>query len=406
MTTTRTERPQGISGAMTLLLAAACGVAVANLYYAQPLLSTIARSLHTGSGTAGLVVTSSQIGYAIGLAFIVPVGDLVARRRLVPVTLVLTAATLAASAASPGIGALIGLSAVVGLGSVAAQILVPLAASLADDATRGRVVGKVMSGLLLGILLARTASGIVAGVSSWQVVYLAAAVLVLAVAVLLARALPAERARPALRYGQLLRSTLELFGSEPLLRRRALLGALGFAGFSVFWTTAAFMLSGPPYHYSDTIIGLFGLVGAAGALCATAAGSLADRNLTHISTVVFAAAIGVSFLPTFAGHHSLPELIVGIVVLDIGVQGLQVTNQSLIYRLAPEARSRVNSSYMVCYFVGGAAGSAVAGALYQSSGWLGVCAAGAAVGLAATLVGLYDLLRPVGTGSPLPAAAP
>jgi predicted MFS family arabinose efflux permease len=402
MALTGTPTRTGISGALTLLLAVACGVAVANLYYAQPLLSTISASLRTGSGTAGLIVTFSQIGYAAGLAFIVPIGDLVSRRRLVPITLVLTAAALAATAASPDISVLIVLAAVVGAGSVAAQILVPLAASLAADAERGRVVGTVMSGLLLGILLARTASGIVAGATSWRVVYIAAAVLVVVIAAVLARTLPPEGERPGIGYGELLRSTAALFASEPLLRRRAALGALGFAAFSIFWTTAAFLLSGTPYHYSDTVIGLFGLVGAAGALCATFAGRLADRGLTRSSTIAFAVATAVSFVPTFLGHRSLLALIVGIVVLDVGVQGLQVTNQSLIYRLAPDARSRVNASYMVVYFVGGAVGSAVAGVAYSDAGWAGVCVLGGAVGVLAALVAAFDAFRPL---TVVPAAA-
>jgi predicted MFS family arabinose efflux permease len=404
MATADTPPAPGISPALTLLLAASCGMSAANLYYAQPLLSTISSSLHASSGTAGLIVTLSQIGYAAGLAFVVPLGDLVARRRLVPVALALTAVALVASAAAPDVAVLIVLAALVGLGSVAAQLLVPLAASLATDERRGRVVGAVMSGLLLGILLARTAAGFVAGAGGWRVVYLAAAAAVTVLTVVLARALPAEQARPALGYATLLRSTVELFVSEPLLRRRALLGGLGFAAFSVFWTTIAFLLAGPPYRYSDTVIGLFGLVGAAGALCASAAGRLADRGLTRGATLVFALAVAAAFVPIYTGQRSLGALIAGIVVLDVGVQGLQVTNQSLVYRLAADVRSRANASYMVCYFLGGAAGSALAGSVYQAAGWSGVCLAGGGAGALAVLVGLYDVARPLrGAGSAEPA---
>lgn len=377
-------------------------MAVADLYYAQPLLSTIAVDLGVGSGSAGLVVTLSQIGYAAGLALLVPVGDMLERRRLVPAVLALTAVGLAGSAAAPTIGVLVALAVVVGVGSVAAQILVPLAASLAGDDERGRVVGTVMSGLLLGILLARTGAGLVAGASSWRVVYVVAAVLVVVLAGVLWRALPEDPPRPRPSYPALLRSTVSLWRAEPLLRRRSLLGGLGFAAFSVFWTTMAFLLAGPPYHYSDTVIGLFGLVGAAGALCANAAGRLADRGREAPATVGFAAAIAVSFLPIWIGRHSLVALIVGIAVLDVGVQGLQVTNQSVIYRLAPEARSRINSAYMVCYFVGGAIGSAVASALYGASGWVAVCLLGAAVGVVAVVVSLAAGIRrrlPVASGS-------
>jgi predicted MFS family arabinose efflux permease len=384
----------GISTWFTVVLAVACGASAANLYYAQPLLSTIAKDFGTGSGQAGLIVTLSQVGYALGLAFLVPAGDLVARKRLVPIALVLTAAALILASVAPSLGLLTAVSLFVGMGSVAAQILVPLAASLANDSERGRVVGTVMSGLLLGILLARTVAGLVAGISSWRVVYAAAAVLVLVVAATLAKVLPDELPRPKLSYGAVLTSTAHLFAAEAVLRRRAALGGLGFAAFSIFWTTMAFLLSGAPYHYSDTVIGLFGLVGAAGALCANAAGKLADREHTVAATLVFAAAILVSFLPVYLGRHSVVWLIVGIVVLDIGVQGLQVTNQSLIYRLAPKARSRVTASYMVCYFAGGAIGSAVAGSVYDAGGWSGVCLLGGAVGAVATALGLFDALRP------------
>ncbi|MHB8506713.1 MAG: MFS transporter, partial [Acidimicrobiales bacterium] len=301
-----------ISRGTTLLLAVACGLSVANLYYAQPLLSTVARSLHTGAATAASTVTLSQVGYAVGLALLVPAGDVVDRRRLVPAVLLVTAVALLGSAAAPSIGVLVVLAVAVGMGSVAAQILVPLAASLATDAERGRVVGTVMSGLLLGILLARTAAGLVAGASSWRVVYVAAAVAVVALAAVLAKALPAEHPRPRIGYGALLRSTLSLFAAERVLRRRALLGGLGFAAFSVFWTTMAFLLARPPYGYSDTVIGLFGLVGAAGALSASAAGRLTDRGRARATTVGFAVSIAVSYALLWLGRSSLAALIAGI----------------------------------------------------------------------------------------------
>jgi predicted MFS family arabinose efflux permease len=293
---------------------------------------------------------------------------------------------------------LIALSVIAGGGAVVAQVLVPLAASLASDARRGRVVGTVMTGLLLGILLARTVSGLVAAAASWRAVYVMGAALVAALAVVLARALPADELKPDLAYRALLRSIVTIFLAEPLLRRRALFGALGFAAFSVFWTTSAFLLAGPPYRYGDAVIGLFGLVGAAGALCAQVAGRLADRGLHRQATVAFAALTASSFVPVFAGRHSLVALVAGIVALDMGVQGLQVTNQSLIYRLNPEARSRVNSAYMVCYFAGGAVGSAVAAAAYGSGGWAAVCALGGALGVVATALALFDAVRPAVAG--------
>jgi predicted MFS family arabinose efflux permease len=392
----------GLSQALIILFAVSCGVSVANLYYAQPVLHDIARSFGTSSGTAGLVVTFAQIGYAAGLALLVPLGDLLTRRWLVPTVLLVTAAGLVVSAAAPDIGVLIAVGLVVGAGSVAAQILVPMAASLADEEHRGHVVGVVMSGLLLGILLARTVSGVVAEAASWRVVYVMAAGLTALLAVVLARRLPGEHQRPRIGYGTLLRSAAHLLVTESLLRRRAFFGALGFAAFSVFWTTMAFLLAGSPYHYGDLTIGLFGLVGAGGALIANVAGRWADRGWTRTTTLVFAGLVAVSFLPLWWGRHSLAMLIVGILLMDVGVQGLQVTNQSLIYRLAPDARSRVNSAYMVCYFAGGALGSALGSSVYESHHWAGVCLLGGAIGIVATVAAVVDGLR----RTPVPAAAP
>lgn len=399
-----TEQTRGLRKGLILLFAVACGLSAANLYYAQTVLGSIAKSFHSGSATVGLTVTLAQVGYALGLALLVPVGDIVARRKLVPAVLLLCAVGLVASAVAPSIGVLVAVATIVGLGSVAAQLLVPMAASLSSDHERGRVVGTVMSGLLLGILLARTVSGIIAQFSSWRVVYVVAAVMITGLSVLLWRQLPPEHERPRVRYGALLRSTVAFFMSEPLLRRRSLLGALGFGVFSIFWTTMAFLLSGAPYHYNDLTIGLFGLVGAAGALCANFAGRWADRRWTKPTTLVFSALMLVSFLPIWLGRSDLAMLILGIVLMDIGVQGLQVTNQSLIYRLAPHARSRINSSYMVCYFAGGAVGSYLGSLVYEHDKWAGVSIAGAVVGALATLIALSDSLSKKEHPSPIASA--
>ena len=399
-----TDRRSGISRALVVLFAVSCGVSVANLYYAQPVLDDIAKSFGTSSGTTGLVVTFAQIGYALGLALLVPLGDLVTRRWLVPLVLTVTAVGLVVSASAPDIGVLIAVGLVVGAGSVAAQVLVPMAASLADEEHRGHVVGMVMSGLLMGILLARTVSGVVAQASSWRVVYLMAAGMTAVLAVVLFRRLPGEDVRPRIAYGTLLRSAARLLATESLLRRRALFGALGFAAFSVFWTTMAFLLAGAPYHYDDLTIGLFGLVGASGALCANLSGRWADRGWTRSTTLAFAGLVLVSFLPLWWGRHDLAMLIVGIVLLDVGVQGLQVTNQSLIYRLAPDARSRVNSAYMVCYFAGGALGSALGSSIYESHRWAGVCVLGAAIGVVATVAAVADCLHRPSVVAPVPSA--
>jgi predicted MFS family arabinose efflux permease len=398
------ERKTGVRRGLILLFAVACGLSVANLYYAQTVLGSIAKTFHSGSATVGLMVTLAQVGYALGLALLVPVGDIVARRKLVPAVLLLCAVGLVASAIAPNVGVLVAVAALVGLGSVAAQLLVPMAASLSLDHERGRVVGTVMSGLLMGILLARTISGIIAQFSSWRIVYVAAAVMIVALSLLLWRQLPPETERPRVAYGTLLRSTVTFFINEPFLRARSLFGALAFCVFSIFWTTMAFLLSGAPYHYNDLTIGLFGLVGAAGALCANFAGRWADRRWTKQTTLVFSALLPISFLPLWIGRDNLAMLILGIILLDIGVQGLQVTNQSLIYRLAPHARSRINSAYMVCYFVGGAIGSYVGSLVYEHSDWAGVSILGAVVGVVATLLAIADSLSKKEHPSPLVSA--
>ena len=270
----------------------------------------------------------------------------------------------------------------VGLTSVMAQILVPFAATLSSEADRGRVLGAVMSGLLLGILLARTVSGLVAQVAGWRTVYWVAAALMLAQAVLLWVKLPTYRQHVGLTYPRLLTSVLGIARAEPVLRRRALFGALSFGAFSVLWTTLAFLLSGPPYGYSEGTIGLFGLVGAAGALTASVVGRFTDRGwsrrLTGVSTLLLLVGYGLLWL----GGSSLAAVLAGVLVLDVGCNGVHITNQSEIYRLQPEARSRVNAFYMTSCFVGAAAGSAVAAFVYERWSWDGVCALGAAIGLA------------------------
>ncbi len=374
---------QPLTRGLILTLAAATGIAAANLYYAQPLLHTIANRFGASVGQAGLVVTASQIGYAAGLAFLVPAGDRFDRRLLVPRLLFGAAALLAVAAAAPTLFVLVAVMALVGTCVVVAQILVPLVAELATDGQRGRAVGSVMTGLLLGILLARTVAGVVAGLAGWRTVFVMAAVTTAALAVVLHTQLPHERPRPHLPYREIMRSTLDLGRTEPELRRSAALGALGFASFSVFWTTIAFLLSNAPFGYGDSAIGLLGLVGAAGALCATVAGRLADRGLTRIGRIGAAAAIAGSFGLLWLGRTSIVMIVIGVLVLDIGVQGVQVLNQSTVYELVPGARSRINGVYMTTYFIGGALGSSGGAFAFDHGGWRAVCILGAALGLAA-----------------------
>ena len=271
--------------------------------------------------------------------------------------------------------------ALVGFTSVMAQILVPFAATLADPAHRGRVVGTIMSGLLLGILLARTASGLIAQYAGWRGVYIIFAVLMVAQTITMWTVLPTYRADVKLGYGRLLGSVFVIARQEPVLRLRALFGVVSFASFSVLWTTLAFLLSGPPYDYSEGIIGLFGLVGAAGALTASVVGRFTDRGWARPLTGISALLLLLGFVLLWRGGVSLPALLAGIVVLDVGSNGVHLSNQSEIYRLRPEARSRINAFYMTSCFIGAAAGSAVAAFVYERWSWDGVCVLGAAIAL-------------------------
>jgi predicted MFS family arabinose efflux permease len=387
------ERP--LSNGLVLLMAIAAGAAVANIYYAQPLLSTIAHAFSISDGTAGLIVTASQVGYAAGLVLLVPLGDLLERRRLITRIMLVTVLALAATAASPSFTLLAAALVVVGLTSVVAQILVPMASMLAAEHERGRVVGHVMSGLLVGILVARTASGLIAQAGGWRLVFGVSAALMLLLWAVLRTVLPEVRPTTTLSYPALLRSVGRLVIEQPTLRVRMVYGALGMAQFSVLWTTIAFLLSGSPYHYGDATIGLFGLVGLAGALAAQAAGRLADRGRHHRATGSFFAIMLVSWALIAAGSTSLGALILGIAVLDLGIQGAQITNQSVIYRLVPSARSRLTTAYMTAVFASAAISSALASALYDADGWSAVTALGGALAGLGVLVWLFDqaLLR-------------
>ena len=364
-----------------VLMSAAVGLCVASNYYAQPLLDTIGRDLRLSAASAALVVTVAQVGYALGLVLVLPLGDLMERRRLVCGLTLATACSLALTAVAPDAGLLLAGTALTGLLSVTAQVLVPFAADLATPHRRGQVVGTVMSGLVLGMLLARTASGALAAVGGWRTVYWVAAAAMAVLAATLHRALPQYRGSAGLRYGPLLRSTARLLVDEPVLRARALLGLLAFACFSALWTSLAFLLSGPGYDWSDSEIGLLGLAGAAGAIAAQLAGRLADRGRTTLTTMVSALLLLGSWGLLALGAHQLAALIAGIVLLDLAHQGVHISNQSLIYALRPDARGRITSAYMTCYFVGGAIGSALVGVVHAHAGWNGVCVLGAALAL-------------------------
>jgi predicted MFS family arabinose efflux permease len=377
-----------LTRALTFLMALAVGVMVANLYYLQPVLHEIRDEFHVSASTASLLVVLTQAGYALGLALVVPLGDVLARRRLIATMFVLAALAMALAAVTTSFGAFAAMSFVAGLTSVGTQMIIPFAADLADPATRGRTIALVMSGLLGGILLSRTASGIVAQAAGWRAIYWVAAALLGVMALVLGLALPRERPRDAVGYVEAVTGTLRLFRTLAPLRFRAWFGALAFASLSALWTTLSFRVSGAPFHYNNVTIGLFGLFGMAGILAANAAGHLADRARSRAATIVAAALVTVSFAILWIGRDNVWVLALGVVVLDAGMQGMQITNQSIIYGLRPEARSRVNSAYMVNCFAGASVGSYASGALYARFGWAGDCWLGVALGLGMLLPAL------------------
>ena len=392
-------RPQAaaLSPALIRLMAVTCAVTVANLYYAQPLLHAIGGALHVSEAAASLLVTAAQLGYAAGLLLVVPAGDITRRRPLLTGLLAVDTLALAASALAPNLQLLGALAVIIGVTSVVVQMLVPYAATLAPDAQRGRVIGTLMSGLLIGILLSRTFSGVIASVAGWRVVYGAAAGAMALTTIALRLALPDHARELAVSYREQMRGVLAVARSEPVLRWRSVIGACGFAAFGCFWTTVTFLLAGPQYGFSQLGIGLFALVGAAGAVTAAFGGRLLDtrRDLRWAIAGVPLALTVVSFgFIGLGGAHlgdwSLVLLIIGVLLMDACVQASHVINQSVIYDLLPEARSRLTTIYMTTYFIGGAVGSAAGSQAYTHGGWAAASATAAVfpvLGLLAWLAG-------------------
>jgi predicted MFS family arabinose efflux permease len=368
----KSKNSEGLSPLLVLIMASATGLAVASNYFAQPLLPTMAKELGLSTTKAGIIVTTAQLGYAAGLLFIVPLGDLFERRGLILLMAFLSAAGLLTTALAPTLSLVLVGTALTGLFSVVAQILVPFAATLAAPEKRGKVVGTVMSGLLLGILFARTVAGALTALGGWRTVYFAGAGAMVVATLVLRRALPRYHQPVDLSYHRLLLSIFALFRDEPVLRVRALLGAATFGTFSIFWTSMAFTLAGPPYRMSPSTIGLFGLVGVAGALAASSAGRLADRGKGDWATGGGLLILLGSWVPLALVKHSLAAFMLGVLLLDLAVQGVHISNQAAIYRIRPEARNRLTAAYMTSYFLGGAAGSLLSAAAYSRFGWMGV----------------------------------
>lgn len=382
--------PSTLSRYQTFLFAITCAMAVANVYFAQPLLESMAASLSVSPGTIGIVVTATQAGYAVGLLFIVPLGDLLNRKKLILTQMLLSAVALCAVGLAQDWGMLLGAMVLVGLMAVVVQVVVAYAATLASPEQRGEAVGTVTSGVVLGILLARFVSGAVADLAGWRGVYFVSAALMVAMALVLFRTMPASAKPPAQgSYWKLLGSVFELYLTERTLRVRGTFALLIFAAFSVLWTSMVLPLSAPPLSLSHTQIGLFGLAGVAGALAAARAGRLADQGLGNRTTGVALALLTLSWLPTAFVESSLLAMVVGVVLLDFAVQAVHVTNQSLIFAARPDAQSRLVGAYMCFYSVGSGLGAIAATYTYAHFGWVAVCLLGAGISVVALLYWLY-----------------
>ncbi|GLY84932.1 MFS transporter [Actinoallomurus iriomotensis] len=384
-----------------LLLALTCGVAVGNIYFPQAISPSVAAGLHIGAGSAALVVTATQFGYAAGIFLLVPLGDRLPHRRLVVALLGVTGLGLLGASAAPALPALAGASALIGLATVVAPIIGPMAAGLVPEDRRGVVSGTLLSGSIGGMLLSRTLGGVLGEWLGWRAPYLLAAALALVLAAVLGRALPPTSPPSGQRYPALLAESLRLLRAEPELRRSCFYQATIFAGFSAVWTGVALLLTGPAYGLSIRAVGALALVNAGTMVCTPIAGRLADRHGPDAVNLVCVLGVIVAALVLAGGGRGgtvgLTALVLGSLLLDVAMQSGMVANQVRNYALRAEARSRVNTAYMTCAYLGGSAGSWLGARAYGRAGWWGVCALVALLAVLA-LVRHLVALRARGSG--------
>jgi predicted MFS family arabinose efflux permease len=375
--------PVSLGGWLTFAMAAAAGVAIANVYYCQPMLGMIERDL---PGTAaGMIPTATQLGYAAGLLLLVPLGDLVERRRLIVLQFLMLTVTLAACAVAPSAGLVVAASLLLGVSATVAQQIVPFAVHLAAPERRGAAVGSVMSGMLTGILLSRTLAGFVATHAGWREMFGLSVPMTLAAGVLMGLGLPRSQPQTRIGYVALMRSLLHLWREFPGLRLAAITQALLFAAFTVFWTILALHLEEARLSLGADVAGLFGIVGAIGILVAPVAGRIADSSGPHRVIALGTGLTLVSWL-LFSLWTSVFGLVVGVIVLDFGIQGALVSNQHLVYALRPEARSRLNTLFVGAMYLGGSFGSAAAALAWKTGGWTFVSVLGVALAAAAAIL--------------------
>ncbi|HEX2846555.1 MAG TPA: MFS transporter [Chitinophagaceae bacterium] len=380
---------RSISSSLTILMAVTCGLVVANIYYNQPLLVEIGHTFNVSDSTVSLLATMTQVGYTIGLLFAVPLGDKVERKRLVLIMLAIAFLSMLVSALAPSFEVLVVAGLFTGIFSAVPQVLLPMTAQLAGDHERGKVVGRVMSGLLIGILLSRTISGYVGAHFGWRIMFGAGAGIMVILSLALLRYLPHSQPTYQGSYASLMRSLVTLTRTLRPLQKSALTGCFMFAAFSVFWTTLVFFLEGAPYHYGSDMVGLFGLIGACGALAAPIAGKSADKRGPQFTLRLGIFASMFSYVLLGAGGTYLWVLIIGVIILDIGMQTTHISNQSRIFSLIPEARSRINTVYMTSAFIGGSIGSVAGSLAWAHGGWIYVSAVALVFVLIAYLVNTF-----------------
>jgi predicted MFS family arabinose efflux permease len=369
-------------------MAVAAGLFVASIYYNQPMLGILAKCFHTGAAGVAPIAVATQIGYALGLVLLASLGDCFERRKLIVINALALALALAWAALAPSLGMLVAASLCIGILATVAQQVVPMAAHLAPENQRGQMVGTVMAGLLSGILLARTVSGIVSEYWSWREMFGLASLATLLMAIILAARLPRSEPTETISYPQVLLSLIRLVRAHATLRRCCLVQGLLFGSFVAFWANLALFLEEPPFSQGSSVAGLLGLLGVAGVLAAPLAGRMADRRGQGQGTVVAfgAAALAASFMLLWVFKTSWDALLVGIVLLDAGLQSAMISNQSRVYALEATARSRLNTIYMTAIFTGGALGATGGAWAFARFGWEGVCAIGTGAGLLALAV--------------------
>lgn len=365
--------PQRHHRGLLPFLGLASGASVATIYYNQPLLLEMSRTFHATSAQTGWVAVATQVGYAFGILLFVPLGDVAERRGLMVKLFAAVSVALLAAGLAPSLLALVAASVAIGITAAVTHVFVPIAPELVEPHESGRAIGTVMSGLILGILLARTASGWLEAVVGWRGVFLTAAGFTALFAPILWWGLPKLPPVKPVAYGDALRSLWQLAKEQPTLREASLIGALVFAAFSAFWTNLAFLLGGPHFHLGAGAAGSFGIVGAAGALAASFAGRLADRRGARWVVGMGITLVFVSYLLLWSLGYYLAGLAVGVVVLDVGQQSMHIGNQTRIFRLVAGARSRINTVYMIVFFLGGAVGSALSSWAWGHWQWHGVC---------------------------------